>query len=410
MATPCWPAPVSAMTRVLPRRRVSSAWPSALLILCAPGVREVLALQVEANLGRGRAACQPGGLRLDGARKAVRPIQGRRPPGEAGEQFAQVGPEHRVVAERRVGRFELLERGHQRLGHVAAAEVALHPPSTGGVRLEQRGVDGRRAEGSVRAVVACGLGALHEQGDAERILARPLPGDARRLDAAGHVHADGRDRPQRLGDVGRVQATGEDGRHLPRDGHSPGHRSARACPPAGSGGRSVDQQSARHRRPDRPRRSPGLAPTRRHRRCRPRSGCGRRARPAGSLPPATRRLRRPPTGWRRDRPSATMDATSSGARVGDHGDDRGRCSGGAATRASRASSAASPRASRRGDSGARLSPMASAPARTAASTPSASVTPQILTKGRRATFAGSSGSPASADERARPPRRDRRIA
>ena len=35
--------------------------------------------------------------------------------------------------------------------------------------------------------------------------------------------------------------------------------------------------------------------------------------------------------------------------------------------------------------------MASAPARIAASTPSASVTPQILTKGRRATFAGSSG-------------------
>ena len=36
VATPCWPAPVSAMTRVLPSRRVSSAWPSALLILCAP--------------------------------------------------------------------------------------------------------------------------------------------------------------------------------------------------------------------------------------------------------------------------------------------------------------------------------------------------------------------------------------
>ena len=36
VATPCWPAPVSAMTRVLPSRRVSSAWPSALLILWAP--------------------------------------------------------------------------------------------------------------------------------------------------------------------------------------------------------------------------------------------------------------------------------------------------------------------------------------------------------------------------------------
>ena len=36
VATPCWPAPVSAITRVLPSRRVSSAWPSTLLILCAP--------------------------------------------------------------------------------------------------------------------------------------------------------------------------------------------------------------------------------------------------------------------------------------------------------------------------------------------------------------------------------------
>ena len=36
VATPCWPAPVSAMMRVLPIRLASSACPSALLILCAP--------------------------------------------------------------------------------------------------------------------------------------------------------------------------------------------------------------------------------------------------------------------------------------------------------------------------------------------------------------------------------------
>ena len=36
MATPCWPAPVSAMTRFLPIRLVSRAWPSTLLILCEP--------------------------------------------------------------------------------------------------------------------------------------------------------------------------------------------------------------------------------------------------------------------------------------------------------------------------------------------------------------------------------------
>ena len=36
VATPCWPAPVSAMIRVFPIRLVSSAWPSTLLILCEP--------------------------------------------------------------------------------------------------------------------------------------------------------------------------------------------------------------------------------------------------------------------------------------------------------------------------------------------------------------------------------------
>jgi len=36
VATPCWPAPVSAMMRRFPMRRASSTWPRVLLILCAP--------------------------------------------------------------------------------------------------------------------------------------------------------------------------------------------------------------------------------------------------------------------------------------------------------------------------------------------------------------------------------------
>ncbi len=36
VATPCWPAPVSAMMRVLPMRRASNSCPRQLLILCAP--------------------------------------------------------------------------------------------------------------------------------------------------------------------------------------------------------------------------------------------------------------------------------------------------------------------------------------------------------------------------------------
>ena len=36
VATPCWPAPVSAITRFAPMRLASSTWPIELLILCAP--------------------------------------------------------------------------------------------------------------------------------------------------------------------------------------------------------------------------------------------------------------------------------------------------------------------------------------------------------------------------------------
>ena len=36
VATPCWPAPVSAMILVLPIRLASRIWPMQLLILCAP--------------------------------------------------------------------------------------------------------------------------------------------------------------------------------------------------------------------------------------------------------------------------------------------------------------------------------------------------------------------------------------
>ena len=36
VATPCIPAPVSAMRRFLPMRRASNAWPIVLFTLCAP--------------------------------------------------------------------------------------------------------------------------------------------------------------------------------------------------------------------------------------------------------------------------------------------------------------------------------------------------------------------------------------
>ena len=93
-----------------------------------------------------RRRAEARGLVADGRGQAVGAVERRRAAGEALQQLAQLGPEDRVVAERVVGGLELLERGHQRLGDVAAAEVALHPPAPGAVGVEQAGMDRRRAE------------------------------------------------------------------------------------------------------------------------------------------------------------------------------------------------------------------------------------------------------------------------
>jgi hypothetical protein len=47
VATPCWPAPVSAMIRYLPMRRASRIWPSALFDLVRAGVVQLVPLQVD---------------------------------------------------------------------------------------------------------------------------------------------------------------------------------------------------------------------------------------------------------------------------------------------------------------------------------------------------------------------------
>ena len=94
----------------------------------------------------------------DGGGQTVRAIQRRRPAGEPLQQEAQVRPERRVMAAARRTGLELGQRRHQRLGHVAPAEVALHPPAPVGIGLEQAGMDGVGAKAtfgrSSRAVFA----------------------------------------------------------------------------------------------------------------------------------------------------------------------------------------------------------------------------------------------------------------
>ena len=110
-----------------------------------------------------------------------------------------------------------------------------------------------------------------------------------------------------------------------------------------------------------------------------------------------------PLSWTTSGSIATAIARmSSGAAFAVTATIRGRRSGRADDRIRPARSAASGSPSARGVPGTRLSPIASAPDRMAARAPSASVTPQILTNGRRATLAGSAGSRPAATNAAAP--------
>src|SRR5204863_6097689 len=118
--------------------------------------------EAEARDARGfrRVAGEPGRLVADGLGQAIGAVESGRSTGERTEQLAELGPEDRVLPDGVVCLFKLREGGHQRLGDVAAAEIALHPPAARAVRVEQPGRDGRRSEREVWPVVARGPCAL----------------------------------------------------------------------------------------------------------------------------------------------------------------------------------------------------------------------------------------------------------
>ncbi len=118
VATPCWPAPVSAMSRRLPIRRASRPWPIDVVDLVRAGVGQVLALQQDPDpelLG------QPAALGDRG-----------RPAAVVAQDAVELGPEGRVGPGVTEGRLELDAGRHQRLGDVAAAELA-EPAGRAGV-------------------------------------------------------------------------------------------------------------------------------------------------------------------------------------------------------------------------------------------------------------------------------------
>ena len=201
------------------------------------GVVEVLALEIEPDpVGQpgGRQTGQRSRSVVDLGPEAVCPVDRRGATAVVELQLAQLGPETRVVARVRPSRLQLVERRHERLGHVSSAEVTVQAPATVLVRLEERLRDGRRADPHVRPVEPGRLRAFHEQGNAQGVLAGPRPdggnlscGRCRRaggrrgrvhLHAGGDVDADRGHFEQHLRDVRGVQSAGEDDRDLARHG------------------------------------------------------------------------------------------------------------------------------------------------------------------------------------------------
>ena len=208
---------------------------------------EILALEVQAQR-TWHAGDRVESPRLSQGRsgQAVRAIERGRPPGEMGEELAELGPEDGVVAKRGPGCLELLERRDKRLGDEAPAEVAFHAPVSASVGFDEPRVHGRRPGRRVRPIEPGCTGTLGEEGDRERILVGARAG--RRtgppvLDAGCDVDADGRDREHRLGDVGRPQATGEDNRQLAGDRRGDPGRDPRARPSGVPAARGVEEEA-----------------------------------------------------------------------------------------------------------------------------------------------------------------------
>ena len=127
VATPCWPAPVSAMMRALAHPLGEQRLAERVVDLVRAGVEQVLALQVD--------------VAPDALGEPLGVVERRRPPDVVAQQPVEPLAKRGSRARLEPRLLELGERGHQRLGHVAAAvgaEALLEPPSCRGHQAAAR--------------------------------------------------------------------------------------------------------------------------------------------------------------------------------------------------------------------------------------------------------------------------------
>ena len=256
------------------------------------------------------------GLEDDGLGQPVRPVEGRRPAGEAGQQVVQLRPEPRVVADLVVGGLERLA-AHPSASRARTARRSRAPCPTGRPRRPRGarggpawGRRGRLAGGDARRGPAWRTGR-----PATGSLRGRSPGDARGVGPRRDVHADRGHREHGLADVRRVEAAGQGDRDLAGDGGGEGRvdadpGAARVRTTGGveqDPGRAGVQECPGGARPRRPRRRP-----------RPRAGPWR----PGGRPTATADGGSSPLSWTSSgSTAATTRASSTAGQVGGDDDD-----------------------------------------------------------------------------------------
>ena len=202
IATPCWPAPVSATMRFAPSRFASSAWPIALLILCAP---------VCARSSRFSQTSAP--QRRDSSRAYVSGV-GR--PTQVRSSHVELGLEAGIRQDVAHALLEPIERRHQRLGHVAPAERAEAAARVRELAAAASAPAALRGRSSGPRSLIAAILLEHDRRDPRMRRARRAARNSRisaasltpRLDSTPELTStpNGRTRRDRVGDVARHRA------------------------------------------------------------------------------------------------------------------------------------------------------------------------------------------------------------